>query len=45
MVRATFDGLKRMESPRMIASKRGKKVGDIVGRRNDGAGSPEALEA
>jgi len=28
MVRATFDALKRMESPRMIASKRGKKVGE-----------------
>ena len=45
MVRATFDGLKRMESPRTIASKRGKKVGDIVGRRNDGASAPEAIEA
>ena len=45
MVRATFDALKRMESPRMIASKRGKKVGEIVSRRNDGASAPEAIEA
>jgi len=45
MVRATFEGLKSMESPRTIANKRGKKVGDIVGRRNDGASAPEALEA
>ena len=45
MVRATFDALKRMESPRTIAAKRGKKVGDIVGRRNDGASAPEAIEA
>jgi small subunit ribosomal protein S5 len=45
MVRATFDALKRQESPRMIASKRGKKVGDLVGRRNDGASSPEAAAA
>jgi len=40
MVRATFEGLKNMESPRTIANKRGKKVGDIVGRRNDGASAP-----
>jgi small subunit ribosomal protein S5 len=45
MVRATFDGLKRMESPRTVAAKRGKKVADIVGRREDGASAPEAIEA
>ena len=45
MIRATFDGLKRMESPRTVAAKRGKKVADIVGRREDGASAPEALEA
>ncbi len=33
MVRATFDGLTRILSPRSVASKRGKKLGDIVGRR------------
>ena len=43
MVRATFEGLKNMESPRTIANRRGKKVGDIVGRRNDGASAPEAV--
>ena len=43
MVRATFEGLKNMESPRTIANKRGKKAGDIVGRRNDGASAPEAI--
>src|SRR5471032_2846927 len=37
MVRATFDALKAQASPRQIASKRGKKVGDILGRRADGA--------
>src|ERR1700761_3652603 len=37
MVRATFDALKGQSSPRQIASKRGKKVGDLLGRRNDGA--------
>jgi len=45
MVRATFDALKRQESPRMIAAKRGKKVGDLVGRRQDGASAPDAVEA
>ncbi len=45
MVRATFDALKRQESPRMIAAKRGKKVGDLVGRRQDGASAPDAAVA
>jgi small subunit ribosomal protein S5 len=45
MVRATFDALKVQESPRQIAAKRGKKVGDLVGRRRDGASSPEAAAA
>jgi small subunit ribosomal protein S5 len=36
-VRATFDALKSQSSPRQVASKRGKKVGDLLGRRNDGA--------
>ena len=45
MVRATFDALKRMESPRTIANKRGKKVSEIVNRRQDGASAPEALDA
>ena len=45
MVRATFDALKLAESPRTIAAKRGKKVGDLVGRRKDGASAPEALDA
>ncbi|WP_018146806.1 30S ribosomal protein S5 [Henriciella marina] len=37
MVRATFQALKEQASPRSIASKRGLKVQDIVGRRTDGA--------
>src|SRR3954469_10514159 len=44
MVRATFDALKGQSSPRQIAGKRGKKVGDILGRRSDGA-SAEATAA
>jgi small subunit ribosomal protein S5 len=34
MIKATFDALSLLNSPRMIANKRGKKVGDIVGRRD-----------
>ena len=44
MVRATFDALKAQSSPRQIASKRGKKVSDIVGRRSDGAQAEAAAE-
>ena len=34
MVKATFDALTGVSSPRAIAAKRGRKVGDIVGRRD-----------
>ncbi len=37
MVKATFDALQNLSSPRSIAAKRGKKVGDIVGRREAAA--------
>ncbi len=37
MIKATFDGLANIMSPRDVAAKRGKKVGDIVGRREDTA--------
>ncbi len=42
MVRATIDARKGQSSPRQIASKRGLKVQDIVGRRADGASAPGA---
>ena len=45
MVRATMDALKAQSSPRQVANKRGKKVGDILGQRRDGASDPAALEA
>lgn len=41
MVRATFNALTSLYSPRTVAAKRGKKVGDIVSRR-DGAVIKEA---
>jgi small subunit ribosomal protein S5 len=42
MVKATFDALVHIQSPRDVASRRGKKVGEIVGRR--GAGAADARE-
>lgn len=41
LIKATFDALKNCHSPRMIAAKRNKKVGDIVWRR-DGTGAQTA---
>jgi len=43
MVKATFDALNNCLSPRQVASRRGKKVGDIVGRR--GGGDTEIRDA
>ena len=35
MIRATLDGLRQESSPRMVASRRGKKVADILPKRDD----------
>ncbi len=40
MVHATMDALQRIVSPRQVASKRGKKVGEIVSRRSGVESSP-----
>lgn len=54
MINATFDALTRMESPRQVASRRGKKVSDIIAAREitrsssakaDEAAESEAAEA
>jgi small subunit ribosomal protein S5 len=37
MIKATFAAFGRMVSPRTVAAKRGKKVGDIIGRREGDA--------
>jgi small subunit ribosomal protein S5 len=34
MVKATFDALKHCASPRSVATRRGKKVSEIFGRRD-----------
>ena len=35
MIRATIDGLKKEQSPRSVAQRRGKKVADILPKRED----------
>jgi len=42
MVKATFDALQRCASPRSVASRRGKKVSDLLGKRD---ASPTGQEA
>jgi small subunit ribosomal protein S5 len=42
MIKATFDALASVQSPRMVANRRGKKVGDILGRRDDQAAEAAA---
>ncbi|MFP6733819.1 MAG: 30S ribosomal protein S5, partial [Rhodospirillales bacterium] len=37
MVKATFDALQNLASPRSVAAKRGKNVGEIVGQREASA--------
>lgn len=41
MIKATFDALKNVKSPRAIASKRGMRIGEIISRREGGAPKPE----
>ena len=41
MIKATFAALVAMQNPRLIATKRGKKVIDIVGRRETADGARE----
>ncbi len=36
MVGATFDALKNLSSPKQVAEKRGKKIGEIIERRETG---------
>ena len=44
MIKATFVALEQLNSPRMVATRRGKKVGDLLGRR-DGTTAEAAAEA
>ena len=41
MVRATFDALRKVSSPRQVAARRGKKISDIIGNREAKASAVE----
>jgi small subunit ribosomal protein S5 len=45
MIRATIDGLLKEQSPRLVATRRGKKVSDILRTPGEQAAQPEAVEA
>ena len=45
MIKATFNALESINSPRMVAAKRGKKVGEIVSRRENSNSKSVAEEA
>ncbi|PRY93497.1 SSU ribosomal protein S5P [Hasllibacter halocynthiae] len=44
MIRATLDGLRNESSPRMVASRRGKKVADILRAPDEKPDTPEVAE-
>jgi len=39
MIKATFDALAQVVSPRSVAARRGRRVSDILGKRETGAGA------
>lgn len=41
MVKATFDALENIQSPRQVANRRGKKVSDIISNRDGKAGKED----
>jgi small subunit ribosomal protein S5 len=45
MVKATFAALSAAASPRSVANRRGKKVTDIVGKREVAPAAQEAADA
>ncbi|MEO1613983.1 MAG: 30S ribosomal protein S5, partial [Pseudomonadota bacterium] len=45
MIHATFDGLRKEQSPRMVAARRGKKVAEIARRGDEAPVDAEPAEA
>jgi len=43
MIRATLDGLTKESSPRQVAARRGKKVADILPKRDDAVADAETV--
>jgi small subunit ribosomal protein S5 len=44
MIRATLDGLSKLNSPRQVAARRGKKVADILRKPDSETVEPAAVE-
>ena len=44
MIKACFDALRQIEGPRAVAARRGRRVGDIIGRRESDAAAEAAQE-
>ena len=42
MIKATFEALQQLNSPRMVATRRGKKVSELFGRRDAAPAAPPA---
>ena len=38
MIKATFDGLRKIEGPRAVAARRGRRVSEVIGRRESEGG-------
>jgi small subunit ribosomal protein S5 len=40
MIKAAFEALKQIEGPRAVANRRGRRVSDLIGRRDGGGPAP-----
>ncbi|MGB2163975.1 MAG: hypothetical protein ACPH4F_07635 [Candidatus Puniceispirillaceae bacterium] len=45
MIKATFSALGHIQAPRAVAQKRGKRVADVLGKREDNQAGDEAAAA
>jgi len=45
MIKAAFEALKQIEGPRAVANRRGRRVSDLIGRRDGGGQGPAEAAA
>ena len=45
MIKATFSALGNIQAPRAVAQKRGRRVADVLGKREDNQAGDEAAAA
>ena len=45
MIKATFSALRYIQAPRAVAQKRGKRVADVLGKREDNQSGEKAVAA